>query len=74
MLFHVDHDVVARDHQQLVLCVQRKNAHSGLVRHVFDFPATSHLVTFHVNERAQIDDGGVALHCLLYTSDAADDA
>ena len=62
MLLHVDHDVVAGDHEQLVFSVQRKDTDTGLVSHVLDLPSAGHLVAFHVHQRTQINDGGITLH------------
>ena len=61
MLLHVNDDVLSRDHEQFIFGVKRKDTDASVVGHVFDLSPTGHLMTFHVDQGAQIHDGGIAL-------------
>lgn len=61
MLLHVDHHIQPRDHEQFVLSIKSKDADTSIIGHVLDFSAAGHLVAFHMDQRAQIYDGGITL-------------
>ena len=62
VFLHVDHDVQPGYHQQFVLGIQGKHADSRFIGHVLDLSPAGHLMAFHVNQRAKVHDGRVALN------------